>query len=414
MRNTIIVIKHEIITTLGKRSFWIMTFLFPLVILGLSIGMQTIGTRAIEQAEEEASSIDRSAATMPIGYVDEVGILDSLPSWVPEGYLKSFPDRETAKSALESGEINQYYIIPASFYASGNYTLIDKNFQPLRSSGNAEIFENILSEQLIAKDPLGEVIHDPTSNINGHALAPPSGPDEDDPFAFVVPLATLFIFFFVITTSSGFLLTSVTKEKESQTAETLLVSLDPKQLMTGKIIGLGAVALLQMSVWLGGAIFALNNRNQLFDSASSFNLPSGFIFWAILFFIFGYFLYASILGAVGVLAPTAREGGQFTFVAILPLLVPLWFNYVFTESPNGPVAIFLSLFPLTAPSSMMSRLTNGNVPLWQLIVSLLALALTAYLIMMFSARLFSADNLLSTESISWGRVKSEFGRRKQR
>ena len=117
-------------------------------------------------------------------------------------------------------------------------------------------------------------------------------------------------------------------------------------------IGLGFVALLQMVIWVGGALFALNRRNEIFNLVSDFALPSGFFAWAIVFFVCGYFLYASILGSIGVLAPNAREGGQFTFVAILPLLIPLWLNYTFTESPDGPVSVFLSLFPLTAPSSM--------------------------------------------------------------
>jgi ABC-2 type transport system permease protein len=216
-------------------------------------------------------------------------------------------------------------------------------------------------------------------------------------------MATLFIFFFVITSSSGFLLTSVTKEKENRMAETLLVSVQPKELMTGKIIGLGIVALIQMTIWLGGAYFALEQSSQILAVTSSFTLPPGFLVWAILFFVFGYFLYGSILGAIGVLAPNAREGGQFTFIAILPLLIPLWFNYSFIESPDGFLSVFLSLFPLTAPSSMITRLTTGDVPIWQVIISLLGLIITAYLFVLISSRLFRADNLLSSESLTWKR-----------
>jgi ABC-2 type transport system permease protein len=174
--------------------------------------------------------------------------------------------------------------------------------------------------------------------------------------------------------------------------------------MLGKVVGLGVVALFQMSIWLGGSVLALDNSNQFFATASSYSLPSGFIIWAIAFFILGYFLYASILGSIGVLAPNAREGGQYTFVAILPLLVPLWFNYAFTDSPDGPVAIFLSLFPLTAPSSMMTRLTTGNVPIWQILLSLTGLTITAYLFVLLASRLFRADTLLSSESLSWKRI----------
>ncbi len=411
MRNTLIIIKHEIVTMLRKRSFWVMTFIFPFLILGLSVGMQLVGTRAIEKAEADASSLEQTISTTPIGYVDEAGILDPLPEWVPAGYLAAYPDVETAKADLELGIIHQFYQIPADFLESGDIFLVDRNYQPFRSSANAEIFEEIIKDALITRDPLGKILDNPTPRINGHALAPPSGPDENDPLSFAVPMGTLFIFFFVITTSGGFLLTSVTKEKENRTAETLLVSLAPRQLMTGKVIGLGTLALFQMSIWMGGALFALDRSNEIFSIASNFSLPEGFVFWAILFFILGYFLYGSILGAIGVMAPNAREGGQFTFVAILPLLIPLWFNYTFTQSPNGPVTVFLSLFPLTAPSSMMTRMTIGAVPLWQILASLGGLAVTAYLVTMLAARLFRADTLLSSESLGLKRLVREMRRK---
>jgi ABC-2 type transport system permease protein len=211
------------------------------------------------------------------------------------------------------------------------------------------------------------------------------------------------------------MLNSVSREKENRTAEILLISLEPKQLMTGKVIGLGLVALFQMSVWLSGAIYALNNSNQIFEAANNFQLPDGFFGLALVYFILGYFLYASILGSIGVLAPNAREGGQFTFVAILPLLVPLWFNYIFTESPDGPVSVFLSLFPLTAPSSMITRLTTSHIPLWQIILSLAGLVLTAYFFVMLASRLFRADTLLSSENLSFKRLKQElWGKRKSK
>ena len=214
-------------------------------------------------------------------------------------------------------------MIPSDFLETGTYLLIDREYQPLRSTNNAEIFEEVILQNLIDQDEFGLLLNDPTPSIQHHQIIPTSEPDEENPLTFIVPFATLFIFFFTITTSSGFMLTSVTREKESRTAEILLVSIKPRELMLGKVIGLGCVALLQMSIWMGGAIFSLNRSAEFTDLASTFTLPPGFVFWGILFFLFGYFLYASLLGALGALAPNSREGGQFTFIIILPLLIPL-------------------------------------------------------------------------------------------
>jgi ABC-2 type transport system permease protein len=113
------------------------------------------------------------------------------------------------------------------------------------------------------------------------------------------------------------------------------------------------------------------------------------------------------LGALGALAPTVREGTQFTFLAIMPLLAPIWLNAAFTQAPDGALATALSLFPLTAPTAMATRLSVGHVPFWQPLVSLIGLIVTTYLFVLLAARLFRADTLLSDASLNWGRLRAE-------
>jgi ABC-2 type transport system permease protein len=102
-----------------------------------------------------------------------------------------------------------------------------------------------------------------------------------------------------------------------------------------------------------------------------------------------------------------REGSQFTFVLLIPLLIPLWLNNVFFNDPHGMFATVLSLFPLTAPTSMMTRLAVGGVAAWQPFAALAGLIITAYLFVLLAARFFRADTLLSGASISWGRIAGE-------
>ena len=177
--------------------------------------------------------------------------------------------------------------------------------------------------------------------------------------------------------------------------------------MMGKVLGLGALALFQMVVWLGGGMLVMGNGQSMLGSVGSPSLPSGFVVMTVLYFLFGYLLYASALGALGALAPNVREGSQFTFALILPLLVPIWFNQVFVQDPNGPLATALSLFPLTAPTAMVTRLAAGGVPVWQPIVGLFLLALTALGFIVLAARFFRADTLLSAESLSLKRLRKE-------
>jgi ABC-2 type transport system permease protein len=98
-----------------------------------------------------------------------------------------------------------------------------------------------------------------------------------------------------------------------------------------------------------------------------------------------------------------REGSQLTFVVLLPLMLPLALNAAFVRAPDGPLTTLLSLFPLTAPTSMITRLVVSEVPTWQPVAGLLGLAATTYLFVLIAARFFRAETLLSTAPLRWPR-----------
>ncbi len=412
MRNVLLIIKHEIVTTITKRSFWITTFLLPAAIIALSVGSQALSRSSISSDGSSPLLGSYTSGNLPIGYVDQAGIIKQLPDerpdsikW-PQGRLRAFADQAAAQAALETGKIGKYYLIPADYLKSGGLILIDSQFSVFNSLDNNDFFEYIIRWNLAGEAKVAAALQNPTADMDTHALASSTAKDKNDDAAFFVPFAALFIFFFVLTMTSGFMLQSVAKEKENRTAEVLLVSLSPRELMLGKVLGLGVVALLQVAIWAGGGLLILN-RSQLGGVA----LPDGFLVWAVLYFVLGYLLYAAVLGALGALAPSAREGAQFTFIVMLPLMIPLWASNALIEASNDALAVFLSLFPLSAPTSMITRLAAGPVPFVQLIAGLIGLALTAYGVTLLSARFFRADTLLSLNSLSLRRIVQEFKRR---
>jgi ABC-2 type transport system permease protein len=402
MRNVWLVVKHEIFSMLGKRSFWIMTFLFPMLVLGLNVGVQVMSQRAFESD----GFTSQGDVAQVVGYVDPGGLVAALPESVPDGLFQGFADEGAALEALAAGEIARYYIVPPDLIERGEVVLVEHTFRPFGDVNGQQTFRYVISYNLVGDASLAGLLLDPTPRVEYRALAPQGGADQDSPLAFWVPYATMFVFFFSLTISSGLLLQSVSKEKETRTAEVLLLSLRPGELMLGKVVGLGVVALFQLSIWAGGGMLLLGRGGQLL-SGTSFELPPGFVIWLLAYFVFGYATYASAMGAIGVLAPTAREGAQFTFLVMLPLMIPLWLNNVFIQEPNGDLATILSLLPLTAPVAMITRLAAGGVPLWQPIVGVMALAGTAYLFVLLAARLFRADTLLSYASLNWKRILQE-------
>ncbi|MFN8596285.1 MAG: ABC transporter permease [Anaerolineae bacterium] len=408
MRNVLTIIKHEIRTTIGKRSFWLTTFLLPAVIIIANIGSQALARSAVAQDGSNPLLGSSTTAQLPIGYVDLAGIIKTVPDdaplfvkW-PSVRLRPFKDEVSATAALEDGKISKYYIVPADYLKTGQVTLVDSQFSMFNSLDNSDFFGYLIRLNLSGDQALAVALTNPTAEVQMRSLAPQRTSNvngKDEGAGFIVPFAALFIFFFVITMTSGFMLQSVSKEKENRTIEVLLLSVQPRELMLGKVLGLGIVALLQVAIWAGGGLLVMNRGG--FENVT---LPDGFIVWALLYFVLGYLLYASVLGALGALAPSAREGGQFTFIVLLPLMIPLWMSNALIQSPNDGPALFFSLFPLTSPTSMITRLAAAPVPIEQLLLGLVLLAATTYGVVLLAARFFKADTLLSMANLNVRRI----------
>jgi ABC-2 type transport system permease protein len=428
MRNTLLVIKEEIRETIGKRSFWLTTFLFPLTIFVITFGSQLMAQGWAEDASGDdvlglVSGAGVYGDQKPVGVVDHAGVITTLPAGFPAGLIEAYEDEAAAEAAMASGVIEQYYIVPEDLLESREIVLIQKRFSPFEQLGGTNLLQYLVTYNLATDGDTAALLLNPLPSVVLEALSPTA----DDPSGSVAPvgsagpsiaaMAMLFIFFFVLSMSSGFMLRSVTKEKENRIVEVLLSSLDPRELMLGKIVGLGVVALLQMAIWLGGSLVVLQQESPLFGLASALSglvLPEGFALWAVLYFLLGYMTFASAMGAIGTLAPTMREASQFTFAVLLPLMIPVWLNTAFMQAPNGSLVTFLSIFPLTSPVSMVARLTAVRVPLWQMLLSLGLLVATAYGFVLMSARFFKADTLLSAVPLDFKRLRTEVVQRLRR
>lgn len=425
MHNVFLVIKREIKTTLGKRSFWITTFVFPIVIFAITFGSQIVAQRMAEDVEEPPSPMDQpligedgnlAETEATIGYVDEAGIITIFPSDFTADLMQAYPNREAAQAALRDDEIMVYYVVPEDFAQSHELVLVQRQFSPMQQLDQEEdVFQNVVLYNLTGSAEMAQLIDDPTPSMITKGLAPQDvePAEEGGEGAGVVSYLVIFIFFISLTMSSGFMLRSVSNEKENRVVEVLLLSLRPRELMLGKVLGLGLVALVQIGLWLGAGALMLGSGSPLFGligATSSLSLPPSFFAWGLIYFLLGFLMFSSALGAIGALAPTAREGSQFTFMVLLPLMIPLWFNVAFTEAPNGLLPVILSLFPLTAPVSMMARLAATSVPLWQTLVSVALLAVTTYGFVLVAARFFRADTLLSSSSLDWKRLRQEVKR----
>jgi ABC-2 type transport system permease protein len=415
MRTIWLVIKHDVMATLRQPSFWILTFLMPALLLAYLAYSTIRYSQPDSEADRPEESTSTPADIAAVGLVDEADLLAELPPGFPPDLFVRFADQATARAALENEEIEQYIHIPADYVATGQVTVYDQNFQILQSgenmglafhSDNEWVLQYVLDYSLTGDEELVTALRNPTPGAlaEWHAVRPPEPTDADSQaLAELVSSIVPYGFYFLLLMSSSYLMRAVVAEKENRTVEVLLLSLHPRQLMVGKILAMSLVVLLQVAVWVGGGVLMLDRGADLLRVAE-FTFPPGFLIWASLFLILGYLLFASIMTAAGALATNAREGGQMMWLLIIPLMPTLMFGSLFLEEPNNPLVLVLSLFPFSAPSAMVTRLAVAQVPLWQILVSLAGVALTAYLFIALAGRFFRAGNLLSSASFSWRRL----------
>jgi ABC-2 type transport system permease protein len=399
MKKISIILMYEMKTVLNSKSFLITTFLLPLLGVLIFLGVNLVNQNASAAAADAGAEADDTSARVE-GYVDHSGLVESVSDTAPAGSLVAYPDEASARAALAAEEIAAYYLIPADYVESGNLIYINPDYRLAGDGRQDWAMENTLFENLLGRDVerVQQARH--VLNVKWTALDTDTSRDEDNPLTFFVPYATMMIFYMVILLSSSLLLSSVNNEKKNRVLEILLVSITPRQMLTGKIVALGLLGLLQAVAWIGTGYGVLWVSGQSFNLPADFVLPPSILVWSVVFFLLGYAVYASLMAGLGALVPNMREASQATMLVVFPMMIPLLLIAVLIETPHGAVSTALSLFPLTASPAMMTRLVVGGVPLWQPLLAVALLVLTAAFIVRSVANMFRAQTMLSGQPFS--------------
>ncbi len=403
MNKLLLVIKHELVTVITRRSF-----LLTLVLIPLGAFLLLWAVNLIKKADQTNPGSDiisqlilPAQSSLKEGFVDEGNFIKYLPPEALE-VLIEYPDESLARSALAKGEISSFFILPSDFITTGEIINIRNDFNPLTAMTTSTAFRDLVEYNLVEGDTeLGIRITNPI-NLRSINIKPQPERDRTNLMTFFLPYFVTMIFYFVIMGSATLMLSSVTKEKINCTMEILMTSITPRQMLTGKIIALGLAGLLQTVVWTTSGYFLLGASRSLFNISATFQLAPSVLIWGITFFIGGFALYASLMAGVGALVPNLREATQATTVLILPMVIPLVIIGPIIGDPNGPLGVFFSMFPLTSPLTMMTRLAATTVPLWQVLLSLAVLFGTVILCVRAIASMFHAQNLLSGQTFRIG------------
>ncbi|TAK13890.1 MAG: ABC transporter permease [Anaerolineae bacterium] len=327
----------------------------------------------------------------PLGVVDTSGqfnaeIALSADAEEDRVELLFFTDEADAQAALEAGNIQAYYLLSEGWAEAGAARLV---YFDEPGENATDYFEDLVRANLTA--PL------PSDNAQrlaqGYTIAA-STPDGSRVFSserwldIALPILVSFVFMYIVLSASGYFTAAVAEEKENRTIEILMTSLSTNTMIAGKVIGLMGVAVLQATVWLAFAAAAMLWGLPILnpDMNLNFALSPGTIVFILVIFVPAYLMFAALLTAMGAAVTEPAEGQQLAALVTMPLAFSFYLLGLMFENPNSPVAVFFSLFPLTAPSLMPVRWAFTAIPVWQVAVTSGLLCLCALGALWLAAR----------------------------
>lgn len=399
--------RHEYITTVRRPGFIIMTALVPaLALIGLLIGAFGGGLfKGMAQSLEDLFE----GTSKKIGIVDQTNLFTPL---LPEygGNFTLFEGEEEARKALEADKLDMVLVIPSDYIETGIVRVIT------RSSGfeaaaieDSKRFKAFFVSHLLRGRVESEIIRRASNPIKAQPeiLSGGGKPQGGGPwgifFTFVLPLFLCAMLMMSIFVSSGYLLQGIAEEKENRVMEIIVSSVSPMELLVGKVLGLGAVGLTQVLVWIL-SVLGFTGGSVLLLAVSAYFIPTSTLLLFTLYFILGFGLYAFLMAGVGSLGTTMRESNQLAGILSIFAAVPYMFSSFLMVNPNLAFARVLSFFPLTAPTMMILRLSLAQVPQVDTIGSLAVLVFSLVGAIWFGEKLFRVGILMYGKRPSWKEI----------
>jgi ABC-2 type transport system permease protein len=202
-------------------------------------------------------------------------------------------------------------------------------------------------------------------------------------------------------------LRGVIEEKQSRVAEVVVSSVKPTTLLAGKVLGVGAVGLTQMVIWLVASVLMMRYRvgaMALFGiQAAPIPLPSitaTQLVILLVFFLLGYTFYSALFATVGAMVSSEHEAQQAQMPVILLLVVSIMFLQPVLMEPEGDLAVTMGLLPISAPIVMPLRMSSVDVPNWEIGLSLLALVAACYLSVYLAATVYRTGLLMHGKRVT--------------
>lgn len=433
MRKFLAVVKHEYKKIVLKWAFLIGTLLFPVIAAGfafvpmLIFSIKSEPTRIVivdpsgkiaprikanlspakirEKAEnamkDSFKDIDASQEEKMKRQADQFGesfVFIDYPAdgRNPEAFRAELNDKIIKK------EIDAYLLIP------GNYGSEEARFEfysrragdiitnsSLEDAINQAVRSQRLEEAGISEEKLEQL----SKNVNLTKTGiDETGAEKDSGAVWAASFVIGLMIYITLAIYGQMIMGAVVEEKETRIAEILFSSARPFELLMGKLVGVGLAGLTQLGIWVLSALLLVSFGLTFYISqgldVSLPNISPLMIFYFFIFFLLGFFIYASIFALIGAMVTTVQEGGQFAFPPIMLLLIGFYFSFAVLRDPNSTVSFWASIAPFIAPITMPVRIMAEMPPFWQIALSVLVNGAAIAGLIWIAARVYRVGMLM--------------------
>ncbi len=412
MKKIWIIIKREYLTRVRKKTFIISTLLFPLLYMGLIFGMGFIAENSKQSLH--VALIDSS------GYFTSDLIAQQNLSDKSSDITLVKGDPAAVIADHKAAGYDGYLVIPVLSWKEGSDSLLFKANKSYGSGSTAAVEAKLNRIWLEIKNDSLQIDSVKQDILNKRLSVTPKNIQDEKAnvkTAEGIGYVAGFLIYFILLIYGSQVMMGVMEEKTSRIAEVIVSSVKPFQMMLGKILGIGLVALTQFFLWIAFVLIVYNVSVASGSSGmatemvgamqkifTSVNMPL-ILFCFGFYFLAGFFFYSSLYGAIGsAVNEDMREAQSLSFPITMLVIISIAMMSAAISDPTGPLAVWGSIIPFSSPIVMMARVpfgVPGTVPWWQLGLSMGLLILSFIITVWFAGKIYRTGILMYGKKPTW-------------
>jgi ABC-2 type transport system permease protein len=413
MDKVLLIIQREYLVRVRKKSFIVMIFVVPGLILAMGGAITLIAKNSNDLSDQQVVKVVDKSGVFSGKFKNEKNLKFEVTTQSVTALKPELKKDENLSVLQIDSDYKKKDAVQIYSKKKAGITLTEKIERQMNTiATNNSLLKNHIDTALlksIRSDISLEAIESTDTGDNKSNLGA----------NITVGIACAILIYLCLFIYGAQVMRGVIEEKTSRIIEVIISSVKPFQLMLGKIIGVGLVGLTQFGAWIILSIIASKIAGHAFNSPTSpmagalavlQTIPFGKILACFIFyFLSGYLLYSAMFAAVGSAVDSETETQQFMF----PITMPLLFTYILSVSvlfraPDSTLAVWLSIIPFTSPVAMMLRLPLGGVPDWQLGLSMVLLVLGFLFTTYVAARIYRVGILMYGKKASFKELSKWF------